>query len=106
SKYRLQFEDFPAPAHWPDFPHHSQLLQYFKDYVEHFGIRDRIRFDTLVTAAERATEGLWTVTTSTGEIEVYDALIVCNGHHWDPRFPDYPGEFDGTLMHSHAYNDP
>lgn len=106
SKYRLQFEDFPAPADWPDFPHHSQLLQYFKDYVDHFGLRDRIRFNTLVTGAERAADGLWTVTTSTGDTEVYDALIVCNGHHWDPRFPDYPGEFDGVLMHSHAYNDP
>src|SRR5690606_6137987 len=61
---------------------------------------------TLVTGAERAADGLWTVTTSAGDTEVYDALIVCNGHHWDPRFPDYPGGFDGVLMHSHAYNDP
>ncbi|RMI34903.1 flavin-containing monooxygenase [Nocardia stercoris] len=106
SKYRLQFEDFPAPEHWPHFPHHSQLLEYFKDYVEHFGIRDRIRFNTKVVDAERGADGLWTVTTDAGDTEVYDALIVCNGHHWDPRFPDYPGEFDGVLMHSHAYNDP
>ncbi|MFD4456420.1 flavin-containing monooxygenase [Nocardia sp. NPDC058480] len=106
SKYRLQFEDFPAPADWPHFPHHSQLLQYFKDYVDHFGLRERIRFNSLVTAAERDDAGLWRVTTATGETEVYDALIVCNGHHWNPRFPDYPGEFDGVLMHSHAYNDP
>ncbi|MFC4125311.1 flavin-containing monooxygenase [Nocardia rhizosphaerae] len=105
SKYRLQFEDFPAPADWPDFPHHAQLLQYFKDYVDHFGLRDRIRFNSLVTAAERDDDGLWRVSTATGT-ETYDALIVCNGHHWNPRFPDYPGEFDGILMHSHAYNDP
>lgn len=106
SKYRLQFEDYPAPDEWPDFPHHSQLLQYFKDYVDHFGIRDRIRFNTKVVAAERDSGGLWVVTTNTGETAVYDVLAVCNGHHWDPSFPDYPGEFDGVLMHSHAYNDP
>lgn len=106
SKYRLQFEDFPAPAQWPDFPHHSQLLQYFKDYVAHFGLRDRIKFNTLVTNAERDDDGMWRVTTDAGDTEVYDALIVCNGHHWNPRFPDYPGEFNGVLMHSHAYNDP
>ncbi|NKX88266.1 flavin-containing monooxygenase [Nocardia coubleae] len=105
SKYRLQFEDFPAPADWPDFPHHSQLHQYFKDYVDHFGLRDRIRFDALVTAAERTDDGRWLVTAA-GDTEVFDALIVCNGHHWDPRMPDYPGDFDGVLMHSHAYNDP
>ncbi|MEU1999272.1 NAD(P)-binding domain-containing protein [Nocardia gamkensis] len=106
SKFRLAFEDYPAPDEWPDFPHHSQLFQYFRDYVDHFGIRDRIVFDTAVTAAERGADGRWLITTSDGHTKDYDALVVCNGHHWDPRLPDYPGEFDGTLLHSHAYNDP
>lgn len=106
SKFRLAFEDYPAPDEWPDFPHHSQLFQYFRDYVDHFGIRDRIVFDTEVTAAERAADGRWLITTSEGRTKDYDALVVCNGHHWDPRLPDYPGTFDGTLLHSHAYNDP
>ncbi|NNC73071.1 MAG: NAD(P)-binding domain-containing protein, partial [Sphingomonadaceae bacterium] len=26
--------------------------------------------------------------------------------HWDPRLPDYPGEFSGYQTHSHAYTDP
>jgi cation diffusion facilitator CzcD-associated flavoprotein CzcO len=106
SKFRLAFEDYPAPDEWPDFPHHSQLFQYFRDYVDHFGIRERIVFNTKVTAAERGADGRWLVTTSDGRTTDYDALVVCNGHHWDPRIPDYPGEFDGTLLHSHAYNDP
>ncbi|RDI68794.1 flavin-containing monooxygenase [Nocardia pseudobrasiliensis] len=106
SKYRLQFEDFPAPAGWPDFPHHTQLFQYFRDYVDHFELRDRIRFGTKIIAAERDSVGLWVVTTNSGESATYDVLIVATGHHWDPNFPDYPGEFDGTLLHSHAYNDP
>ncbi|ASF12101.1 flavin-containing monooxygenase [Nocardia brasiliensis] len=106
SKFRLAFEDFPVPANWPDFPHHSQLFQYFKDYVDHFGLREKILFDTVVTAAERAPDGSWLVTSNDGHTRRYDALIVCNGHHWDPNLPDYPGEFDGVLLHSHAYNDP
>jgi cation diffusion facilitator CzcD-associated flavoprotein CzcO len=106
SKWRLAFEDFPVPAEWPDFPHHSLLFQYFKDYVAHFGLRDKITFNTSVDHAERGSDGLWTITLSTGETRTYDALIVCNGHHWDPNTPDYPGHFDGTLIHSHEYNDP
>ncbi|WP_460717637.1 flavin-containing monooxygenase [Nocardia heshunensis] len=106
SKFRLQFEDFPAPEEWPDFPHHTQLHQYFKDYVEHFGLRDRILLNHKVISAERDAEGLWVVSTDKGTTETYDVLLVCNGHHWDPRVPDYPGEFNGVLMHSHAYNDP
>lgn len=39
SKRRLAFEDHPVPTDWPDFPHHSQLLAYFHDYVDHFGLR-------------------------------------------------------------------
>ena len=29
-----------------------------------------------------------------------------NGHHWDPRFADFPGEFTGVSIHSHHYIDP
>jgi hypothetical protein len=32
--------------------------------------------------------------------------VVGNGHHWDPRFADIPGEFTGEMIHSHAYVDP
>jgi Flavin-binding monooxygenase-like len=107
SKWRLAFEDFPVPAEWPDFPHHAQLLQYFRDYVTHFGLRETINFNTRVTSAHRRGDGLWQVELSTGVTRVYDAVAVCNGHHWDPRLPDpYPGTFTGVTMHSHAYNDP
>jgi dimethylaniline monooxygenase (N-oxide forming) len=35
-------------------------------------------------------------------------VLVCNGHHWDPRWPEprFPGEFDGIEMHSHDYRRP
>jgi len=106
SKWRLAFEDYPVPSDWPDFPHHAQLLGYFKDYVNHFGLRETITFNTAVTKAERGADGLWDVTLSTGETRRYDVLIVCNGHHWDPRTPEYPGNFDGVAFHAHAYCDP
>ena len=106
SKWRLAFEDFPVPDDWPDFPHHAQLFQYFKDYVDHFDLRRTITFNTRVEKAERTEGGLWRVSLSTGESRLYDVLFVCNGHHWSPRIPDYPGEFDGAALHAHAYCDP
>ena len=87
SKWRLAFEDFPVPKDWPDFPHHAQLFRYFKDYVDHFGLRPTITFNTKVEKARRTDDGLWSVTLSTGETRLYDVLFVCNGHHWDPRTP-------------------
>ncbi len=95
------------PKSYPDFPHHSQIAAYFDDYVDHFGFRDRITFDAGVEHAERGADGTWTVTLDSGESRQYDMLLVANGHHWDPRWPDppFPGSFDGTQMHAHHYVD-
>jgi cation diffusion facilitator CzcD-associated flavoprotein CzcO len=105
STTRLEFEDFPAPADYPHFPHHTLMHQYFRDYTDHFGLRSRITFNTGVERALRTDAG-WSVTLSTGETRTYDDLVVANGHHWSPRLPDYPGSFDGVLMHSHSYISP
>ncbi|MEL7541900.1 MAG: NAD(P)/FAD-dependent oxidoreductase, partial [Pseudomonadota bacterium] len=109
SKWRLAFEDYPVPEDWPDFPHHAQLLQYFHDYVDHFGLRETITFNTSVDKAVRREDGDWDVTLSTGETQTYQWLFVGNGHHWDPRTPhEYPGQdmFAGYQIHSHHYEDP
>ncbi len=106
SKTRMQFQDFPIPANFPDYPHHAQVLSYFNDYVDAFGLRDKITFNTRVDRAVRGPDGVWDVTLSTGETRRYDALFVCNGHHWDPNTPEFPGAFDGVEFHSHAYRSP
>lgn len=106
SKWRLAFEDYPVPEDWPDYPHHSQLLQYFHDYVDHFGIRPHITFNTRVEKTKRRADGGWDVTLSTGETKRYDALVVANGHHWAARIPEYPGSFNGPQIHSHQYRSP
>jgi cation diffusion facilitator CzcD-associated flavoprotein CzcO len=108
SKWRLAFEDLPVPADWPDFPSHAQLYAYFQDYVGTFDLKRTITFNTGVTRAARDDDGLWRVTLSTGETRTYDVLFVCNGHHWDPRTPDFPGadQFEGAAFHAHDYRDP
>ncbi len=106
STTRLEFEEFPADPDWPDFPHHSLIHQYFRDYVDHFGVRETITFNTGVEHAARRAGGGWDVTLTTGETRAYDALVVANGHHWNPRMPEYPGHFDGPIIHSHAYRSP
>ncbi len=106
SKYRLAFEDFPVPERWPDYPHHAELLRYFHDYVDHFALREHIRFNTRVETAVRRDGSGWDITLSTGETKRFDALVVANGHHWAARIPEYPGKFDGAQLHSHNYRSP
>ncbi len=107
SRERMEYSDFPMPKHYPDFPHHTQVAEYFDAYVDHFGFRDQITFNTGVERAERAVDGTWSVSLDSGETRRYDALVVANGHHWDPRWPEppFPGEFSGEVMHAHHYVD-
>jgi dimethylaniline monooxygenase (N-oxide forming) len=108
SRDRMEYADFPMPRDYPDFPHHAQIARYFDSYVDHFGLRDRITFETGVEKADRDPgSGTWTITLDTGETRSYDALLVANGHHWDPRWPEpaFPGEFHGKEMHAHHYVD-
>ena len=110
SRERMEYSDFPMPKSYPDFPRHDHIARYFDDYVDHFGFRDRIRFGVGVDHVERLDDGRWEVRTTEGETETYDAVIVANGHHWDPRMPEpaFPGSdtFEGLQLHSHAYMDP
>ena len=108
SRDRMAYADFPMPRDYPDFPHHSLVAQYFDSYVDHFGLRDKITFDTAVMQATHLAPRRWRVTLATGEVRSYQVLIVANGHHWDPHWPDppIPGHFAGTVLHAHDYIDP
>ena len=108
SRERMEYADFPMPKSYPDFPRHDQIARYFEAYTEHFGLRERIAFETGVTHVRRREDGVWEVDLDSGERRSYDALLVANGHHWDPRWPEpaLPGSFAGELIHSHDYRDP
>ncbi len=107
SRDGVSFRDMPmGPHEYPDYPHHSQIRGYIGRYTDAFRLRDQIHFETAVKHAKRLDGGGWRITLSDGSSEGFDFLIVGNGHHWDPRFPDFPGSFDGETIHSHHYLDP
>ncbi len=109
SRERMAYADYPMPTSYPDFPHHTHIKEYFDKYVDHFGLREHIAFETGVEHTGKREDGVWEVTLDTGETREYDALLVANGHHWDPRWPEpaFPGAdtFEGTQLHAHAYVD-
>jgi dimethylaniline monooxygenase (N-oxide forming) len=109
SRAMMEYATFPMPDDYPDYPHHTQIARYFEDYVDHFGFRDRISFRTEVARVEPQGDR-WIVTLAGGEARTYDAVIVANGHHWDPKYPEppFPGQegFTGEQLHSHWYREP
>ena len=106
SKHRLSFKDFPMPHDYPDFPHHTQIKAYLESYAEAFDLKERIEFRNGVTSATRLPDGGWEILDQAGATRRFDLLVVANGHHWDPRMADFPGEFTGESIHSHHYIDP
>ncbi len=106
SKRWSQFDDFPMPDSYPDYPSHKQVLDYFNHYARHFDLEKYITFNTTVLKVEQTALNKWTVYFQNSEgckEEEFDYLLVANGHHWDPVHPSYSGAFNGDLLHSHQY---
>jgi cation diffusion facilitator CzcD-associated flavoprotein CzcO len=113
SRRVMAFKSLPMPESYPDYPDHFQMAAYFDEFADHFGLREKISFRTEVTKVEPA-DGEWAVTTKAESgaeaTERYRAVLVANGHHWDPRWPEpaFPGadEFEGEQLHAHHYREP
>jgi hypothetical protein len=107
SRKLMEYKTYAMPDEYPDYPHHTQIAAYFDDYVDRFGLREKIKFKTEVTKVQPASEGGWEVVFNGGS-ERYGAVLVANGHHWDARWPEppFPGEFSGRQIHAHDYKTP
>lgn len=109
SKKSTQFPEYPMPAHYPTFPHRTQMLEYLNDYADHFRLRERIEFGTRVAAVwpvdQNGMAG-WTVRLADGQTRTYQGVVLANGHRREPHIPSYPGTFVGLQLHSSEYRRP
>ncbi|KFK24020.1 hypothetical protein AALP_AAs65924U000100, partial [Arabis alpina] len=102
------------------FPNHGEVLTYLQEFVKEFGIEEMIRFETTVlrvipAAKTDGGEGIekWRIESEEKEKkvrcdEIYDAVVICNGHYTEPRLAEIPGIscWPGKEMHSHNYRIP
>jgi len=113
SRTTTEFTEFPMRS-TADYPSHRELLGYFGDYADEFGLREHFSFETRVTSVEPVdgdTTGAsgWLVTASgpdgetTGE---YSAVVLANGTLAEPNVPGFRGEFAGEILHTSAYKSP
>jgi len=106
SKTLSQYEDYPFKPEVSDYPSHEELRNYFQSYAKYFNLYRHIQFNTLVKSCVRLDNGHWEVKTIKDEneyVEIFTDLVVCNGHHWEPKYPNYSGKFTGDFLHSHLY---
>ena len=112
SRPQTQYPSYPMPVDWPDYPHHELMAEYFQRFAEDNDLLARITFNAKVTSVVpldgQGTLGAngWAVTTAKGGTRTYRDVLIANGHHSVPNYPEFPGEFTGVSMHSHDYRDP
>jgi hypothetical protein len=114
SKPLTEYSDFPMPEHWPPYPSHWQTHEYLREYARHFGLYECIEFGASVEWIEPITKtnssggsnNCWRVRLTSGEERIYRGVIIANGHNWNPRWPEYPGQFSGQAIHSAQYKTP
>ncbi|GJN20072.1 hypothetical protein PR202_gb07399 [Eleusine coracana subsp. coracana] len=117
----MGFLDFPfvasaatSSADPRRFPGHEEVLRYLEAFARRFDLLSLIRFETEVLRIRREPGVGWAVASKklgekgSGEEEVYDAVVVCNGHYTEPRVATIPGvdAWPGKQMHSHNYREP
>ncbi|CAL9069253.1 unnamed protein product, partial [Musa banksii] len=71
------------------------------DFAREFDLCGLVRFRTEVALVERDNDGRWQVNSrrsgaaggdGSDENEVFDAVVVCNGHYTEPRIAEIPVE--------------
>jgi cation diffusion facilitator CzcD-associated flavoprotein CzcO len=100
------FSFAPNPNWTRTYPKQPELRDYLRATAEQFGVFEKVRFDTEVTAAtwdEAANR--WRIETSKGPYTA-DLLVAAPGPLSEPSLPDLPGidSFAGTLFHTATWN--
>ncbi|KAH9313938.1 hypothetical protein KI387_022565 [Taxus chinensis] len=86
------------------FPGHREVALYLEDFADQFDLLRFIRFRTLVeyVAMDSKYQNQWIVRSCADRTdareEVYDAVVVCNGHFTQPRIAEIQEVFE-ALMH-------
>lgn len=84
------------------FPGHVEVLEFLKEFARHFGLTDLIRFNTEVVRVEVVeNKDKWVVESrtidqfisSSESEEEFDAVVICSGHHTQPRLAQLAGNF-------------
>ena len=84
-----------------------EILQYFRDCADQFGIRENIRFgESVQSAAFDSERQCWEVLLKSGKTLSAQFLISAVGQLNVPRIPEFPGadSFQGDSWHSARWN--
>ncbi|OBA69843.1 FAD-dependent oxidoreductase [Mycobacterium sp. 1554424.7] len=100
-----QFSHLPGrryPNGTPLYPTRDQVVAHLDRHAREDGIE--LSLNTTVQRIDRRCPG-WRLTTSNGDLDAR-IVIVATGYDHTPFIPNWPGTFDGELLHSSRYRNP
>lgn len=114
-KEGLEFADYSFEEHFgkqiASYPPRAVLLDYIEGRVKKAGVRDWIKFNTIVSRVE-AEGHKFSVTSrdlpsGAESNEVFDYVVCASGHFSTPNIPDFEGfnSFKGRILHAHDFRD-
>ncbi|KAJ0248087.1 Flavin-containing monooxygenase FMO GS-OX5 [Hirschfeldia incana] len=114
----MGYRDFPFVPRNDDgsrdprrYPSHREVLAYLQDFAREFNLGEMVRFETEVVCVERDGRK-WKIRSRSSDgifkDEMFDSVVVCNGHYTEPRVAHVPGidSWPGKQVHSHNYRVP
>ncbi|MGR3714720.1 MAG: flavin-containing monooxygenase [Shimia sp.] len=111
SKTMTEFADFPMDEDVAEYPSHREMARYFRQFAEHFDLRRHYHFGAEVTEATPIGadgEG-WRVAwqdANGAHEDIFAGVMIANGTLSEPNMPNFPGTFEGELIHASAYRHP
>ena len=113
SRSVTRFQDLDFDTGVQAFPDHEDMHRYLTKYAEHFGLVEKIRFQTRVVDVRPAfspakrEKPIWNVVLENGTEELFNSVVVATGHLTRPlHVPMFQNDFRGQYMHGHDYKAP
>jgi len=114
-KEGLEFADYSFEEHFgkqiASYPPRAVLFDYIEGRVKKAGVRDWIRFETVVRRVDYE-NGKFTVTVKDlpndrEYSEEFDHVVCASGHFSTPNVPEFEGfdTFKGRVLHAHDFRD-
>ncbi|MCC3305205.1 flavin-containing monooxygenase [Sneathiella sp. HT1-7] len=111
SKKMTEFTDFPMKERVAEYPSHREMKAYFSEFADYYDLRKEYLFNAEVlktTPLGQSGEG-WQVTWQDDEgekSEKFAGILIANGTLSEPNLPEFPGSFEGEMIHSCEYRYP
>jgi hypothetical protein len=104
SKLYMTISDFPLAEEIPEFPHHSIILNYYKEYANHFNLYEYIRQNVTVYSVKK-NNNTWIIKTSDKTYYASYVVIASGTINDCPNIPDddFYNNFTGEIYHSDVY---